>query len=97
MWDSFKGKGVFKGKDNFGKIDILLAGNSCKSPIVKELFEERIAQEEVKLKDGTMQAIALSKHVKGVFQLHFVGNGSGVIVGIRRRDGCVQHNSEECQ
>ena len=83
MWDSFKGKGVFKGKDNFGKIDSLLAGNSCKSPIVKELFEERIAQEEVKLKDGTMQAIALSKHVKGVFQLHLpLGMGNQGDTGV---------------
>lgn len=64
MWDSFRGK------DIADRIDILLAGNSCKSPIVRELFEERIAQEEQEIKNGIKQDIAQSKDVKGVFRLH---------------------------
>lgn len=64
MWDSFRGK------DISNRIDILLAGNSCKSPIVRELFEERIAQEEHEIKKSIKQDIVQSKNVKGVFRLH---------------------------
>ena len=64
MWDSFRGK------DISDRIDILLAGNSCKSPIVRELFEERIAQEEQEIKNGIKKDTAKSKDVKGIFRLH---------------------------
>lgn len=64
MWDSFRGK------DISDRIDILLAGNSCKSPIVKELFEERITKEEQEIKKGIKQETSQSKDTKGVFRLH---------------------------
>ena len=64
MWDSFRGKKIP------ARIDILLAGNSCKSPIVKKLFEERIALEEQEIKTGIKQETSQSKNVKGVFRLH---------------------------
>lgn len=64
MWDSFRGKNISD------RIDILLAGNSCKSPIVRDLFEERIAQEEQEIKNSIKQETAQSKEVKGVFRLH---------------------------
>ena len=64
MWASFRRKNISD------RIDILLAGNSCKSPIVRELFEERIAKEEQEIKKDIMQDTAQSKEVKGVFRLH---------------------------
>lgn len=64
LWDSFRGKEISD------RIDILLAGNSCKSPMVKELFEERIAKEEQEIKDGIKKDTAQSKDAKGVFRLH---------------------------
>ena len=64
MWDSFRGK------DISNRIDILLAGNSCKSPIVRELFEKRIAQEEQEIKNSIKQETAQSKDAEGVFRLH---------------------------
>ena len=64
LWDSFRGRNISD------RIDILLAGNSCKSPIVKALFEERIAKEEEAIKNGVKKDTAQAKDAKGVFRLH---------------------------
>ena len=60
---------AFKGKSLCLPIHIFLAGNSCRSPVVKTLFEQYIAKEEKKiaemmLKNGQM------KDAKGAFCLH---------------------------
>ncbi|MGP1408596.1 hypothetical protein, partial [Selenomonas sp.] len=60
---------AFKGKSLCLPIHIFLAGNSCRSPVVKTLFEQYIDKEEKKiaemmLKNGQM------KDTKGAFCLH---------------------------
>ena len=53
-------------------IHIFLAGNSCKAPIVKKLFEEAIKVYEVRIAEGLLQGLEQEKDTKGdgVFKLH---------------------------
>ena len=64
LWDAFKGRKVA------AAIDILLAGNSCKSPIVSELFTERIREEEKNIEKNVQKNLAMEKDASGVFRLH---------------------------
>ena len=57
LYSAFKGKTVYP-------IHIFLAGNSCKSPVVKKLFDEFITEEERKLAEAT------NKDASGTFILH---------------------------
>ena len=51
-------------------IHILLAGNSCKSSIVLNLFKEKIAAEEKELEKIIANQTGQSKKVQNVFELH---------------------------
>ena len=57
--------GAFKNPDTL-PIHILLAGNSCKSSIVRKLFEEKILEKEIEIE----QIIGGDKKVSNVFELH---------------------------
>lgn len=63
LYSAFKGQKVYP-------IHIFLAGNSCRSPLVKKLFEEFIAQEEEKLTKQAKEDSGQDKDAKGTFILH---------------------------
>ena len=63
MYSAFEGKEVYP-------IHIFLAGNSCKSPVVKKLFDEFIAEEERKLEKKNKDGDGLNKDASGTFVLH---------------------------
>lgn len=57
---------AFKGREEMpDHIHIFLAGNSCRSPIVKELFDEQI-----KAKEADISAHSDGKQAEGLFILH---------------------------
>ena len=60
---------AFKGKSVSLPIHIFLAGNSCRSPVVKKLFEQHIASAEEKLVEMTLKD-GREKDAKGAFELH---------------------------
>ena len=60
---------AFKGKSVSLPIHIFLAGNSCRSPVVKKLFEQHIASAEEKLVEMTLKD-GQEKDAKGAFCLH---------------------------
>ena len=60
---------AFKGKSVSLPIHIFLAGNSCRSPVVKKLFEQHIASAEEKLVEMTLKD-GQAKDAKGAFDLH---------------------------
>ena len=60
---------AFKGKSLCLPIHIFLAGNSCRSPVVKTLFEQYIAKEEKKIAEMMLKNGQV-KDAKGVFCLH---------------------------
>ena len=51
-------------------IHILLAGNSCKSSIVLELFKKKIADEEQKMEEIIAEKTGKKQAVANVFELH---------------------------
>ena len=51
-------------------IHILLAGNSCKSSVVRNLFEEKILEKELELEEIIARKTGQSKKVSNVFELH---------------------------
>lgn len=63
LYSAFKGKKVYP-------IHIFLAGNSCRSPLVKKLFEEFIEQEEEKMAKQVKEESGQDKETKGTFILH---------------------------
>ncbi len=63
LYSAFKGREVYP-------IHIFLAGNSCRSPIVKKLFEEFITREESKLAETVKKATGRDKDASGTFILH---------------------------
>lgn len=52
------------------QIHIFLAGNSCKSPVVKQLFEEYMGRYEKKIANDIRRAKSKDKKTEGVFVLH---------------------------
>ena len=60
---AFKGKTVYP-------IHIFLAGNSCRSPLVKELFEEFIKKEQKEMAKQVKEESGQDKDAKGAFLLH---------------------------
>lgn len=60
---------AFKGKSLCLPIHIFLAGNSCRSPVVKTLFEQHIAKEEKKIAEMMLKNGQV-KDAKGAFCLH---------------------------
>lgn len=50
--------------------DILMAGNSCKSKIVQELFKEKMKRQEEEIKIGAMESHGQEKDFQGIFRLH---------------------------
>lgn len=60
---------AFKGK-NVCPIHIFLAGNSCRSPVVKKLFEEFIAQKEKEMVEQIREESNEKKDAKGTFILY---------------------------
>lgn len=63
-------KKTFKDKELSLPIHIFLAGNSSKSPVVKELFEKYIVLEEEKLKQNILKTKGESKKTDKCFVLH---------------------------
>lgn len=63
LYSAFKGKEVYP-------IHIFLAGNSCRSPVVKKLFEEFIAKEEAEMVKQAKEESGQDKDAKGTFILH---------------------------
>ena len=63
LYSAFKGREVYP-------IHIFLAGNSCRSPIVKKLFEEFIKREESKLAENVKKSTGRDKDASGTFILH---------------------------
>ncbi|MBR4152883.1 MAG: hypothetical protein IKT98_07980 [Selenomonadaceae bacterium] len=63
LWSAFDGRFVCP-------IHIFLAGNSCRSPIVKKLFEEFIKREEDKLAESVKKNTGQDKDATGTFILH---------------------------
>ena len=63
LYSAFKGREVYP-------IHIFLAGNSCRSSIVKKLFEEFIKREEQKLAENVKKATGQDKDASGTFILH---------------------------
>ena len=61
--------GAFKNPDVL-PIHILLAGNSCKSSIVRNLFEEKIREKEKELEEIMSHDIGQDKKVSNIFVLH---------------------------
>ncbi len=61
--------GAFK-KPEVLPIHILLAGNSCKSTIVRNLFEEKIRENEQKLEEIISRNTGEDKNVSNIFVLH---------------------------
>ncbi|MBQ6297437.1 MAG: hypothetical protein IJK81_07065 [Selenomonadaceae bacterium] len=61
--------GAFK-KPEVLPIHILLAGNSCKSSIVRNLFEEKIRENEQKLEEIISRNTGEDKKVSNIFVLH---------------------------
>lgn len=62
-------KDAFLGKEIY-PIHILLAGNSCKSTIVKELFDEKIQEEEQLIRDKIAENTGSQKDIPQIFILH---------------------------
>lgn len=62
-------KGAFLDKEVY-PIHILLAGNSCKSKIVKELFNEKIKEEEQLIRDKIAENTGSQKDIPDIFILH---------------------------
>lgn len=60
---------AFKGKSVSLPIHIFLAGNSCRSPVVKKLFDQHIASAEEKLVEMTLKD-GQEKDARGAFELH---------------------------
>lgn len=63
LYSAFKGKKVYP-------IHIFLAGNSCRSPVVKKLFEEFIDKEEAEMAKQAKEESGQDKDAKGTFVLH---------------------------
>ena len=63
MYSAFEGKAVYP-------IHIFLAGNSCRSAVVKTLFDEFIKQEEGKLAENIKADSGQDKDTSGTFILH---------------------------
>lgn len=63
-------KNTFKDKTLSLPVHIFLAGNSSKSPVVKELFEKYIISEEEKLKQNILKSSGESKKTDKCFVLH---------------------------
>lgn len=63
LYSAFKGREVYP-------IHIFLAGNSCRSPIVKKLFDEFIKREEEKLANNVKMTTGQDKDASGTFILH---------------------------
>lgn len=56
--------------------DILMAGNSCKSKIVQELFQEEMQRREEAIKIASMESQGQEKDFRGIFRLHLpLGSG----------------------
>jgi len=51
-------------------IHILLAGNSCKSSIVRNLFEEKIREKEKELEEIISSSTGQDKNISNIFVLH---------------------------
>ena len=64
---AFKGK--FKEKEAC-RIHIFLAGNSCKSPVVKQLFDAAISEKEKEIEKEVRKAQGQEKDASGCFILH---------------------------
>ena len=62
-------KGAFLDKEVY-PIHILLAGNSCKSKIVRELFNEKIEEEEQLIRDKITENTGSKKDIPDIFILH---------------------------
>ncbi|WP_295916935.1 hypothetical protein [uncultured Anaerovibrio sp.] len=62
-------KDAFLGKEIY-PIHILLAGNSCKSPIVKELFDKKIKEEEQLIREKIAENTGSQKDIPEIFILH---------------------------
>lgn len=62
-------KGVFYEKGIY-PIHILLAGNSCKSPIVKEIFDKEIEVVENELKEKIAAKSGDNKNIPKIIELH---------------------------
>ena len=60
---------AFKGRD-VSPIHIFLAGNSCRSEIVKKLFDEFIKTEEEKIAQSVKKNTGRDKNASGTFILH---------------------------
>ena len=63
LYSAFRGREVYP-------LHIFLAGNSCRSPIVKKLFDEFIKQEQDKLAKTVKLATGRDKDASGAFVLH---------------------------
>lgn len=63
LYSAFKGKKVYP-------VHIFLAGNSCRSPVVKKLFEEFIVKEEEGMAKQAKEESGQDKDAKGTFVLH---------------------------
>ena len=63
LYSAFKGREVYP-------IHIFLAGNSCRSSVVKKLFDEFIKREEDKLAQRIKQTTGRDKDASGTFILH---------------------------
>lgn len=61
--------GAFKNPEVL-PIHILLAGNSCKSSIVRKLFEEKILEKEIELEEIISRNTGEDKKVSNIFVLH---------------------------
>ena len=60
---------AFRGREVY-PIHIFLAGNSCRSQIVKKLFDEFIDSEEKKLAESVKNNTGIEKDASGTFILH---------------------------
>ena len=63
LYSAFRGREVYP-------IHIFLAGNSCRSAVVKKLFDEFIKREEDKLAQHIKQTTGQDKDASGTFVLH---------------------------
>ena len=63
LYSAFKGKKVYP-------IHIFLAGNSCRSPMVRKLLEEFIAKEEAEMVKQTKEESGQDKDAKETFILN---------------------------
>ena len=78
---------AFRGREVY-PIHIFLAGNSCRSQIVKKLFDEFIDSEEKKLAESVKNNTGIEKDASGTFILHMP-------LGLEKEKNSADDNQQE--